>query len=96
MRNKKQKSAILLLGLMLVTAWNGAIATNLSDGYSLIEVKERIVTSMPKGSTIQASINGHTLMVAFSENLGQVAVEITNAAGVTVHYLSVLTPNGLE
>lgn len=96
MRNKKQKSAILLLGLMLATVWNGAIATNLSDGYSLIEVKERIVTSMPKGSTIQASINGHTLMVAFSENLGQVAVEITDASGATVHYLSVLTPNGLQ
>ena len=43
MRNKKQKSAILLLGLMLTTAWNGAIATNLSDGYSLIEVIEMLL-----------------------------------------------------
>ena len=66
------------------------------DGHSNILIKEGNVQSSPKGFTIQASINGHMLTVVFTENLGQVAIEITTASGVTVESLWVLTPNGLQ
>ena len=42
------------------------------------------------------SISDHVLSVMFSENLGQVAVEVSTASGAQVDCLSVLTPNGLQ
>ncbi|MBR5061652.1 MAG: DUF3244 domain-containing protein, partial [Prevotella sp.] len=58
--------------------------------------KEGNVHSSPRGSSIQASINGHTLMVTFTENLGQVAIEITTSMGDYVDFDSTLTPNGIQ
>ena len=88
------KLFVLLLGLILPVAYvNGTIKF---DGYSHIQIQESGVHDAPKGSTIQASIDGHTLTVAFTENLGQVAVEITTATGATVEILWVATPNGLQ
>ena len=96
MRHSKIKQFALLFGLLLPVFWCGANSNKTSDGHSTILVKEAQVEGIPKGSTIQASIDGHTLTVAFTENLGQVAVEITTATGATVEILWVATPNGLQ
>ena len=96
MRHTKIKQFALLLGLLLPAVWCGANDNRMMDGFSNIHVKEGHVQGMPKGSTIQASIDGHTLIVVFTENLGQVAVEITTAAGATVDCVLVHTPNGLQ
>ena len=96
MLHVKIKQLILLLGLLLPTIWCNAHTTLFSDGYSHITVKEKTVQGAPKGSSIQASISGHYLTVTFTENLGQVAVEISTAAGVTVDCSSTVTPNGLQ
>ena len=90
------KLFILLLGFTLPAAWYTTNGTNLTDGYSHIQIKESGVQSAPKGSTIQASINGHTLTVVFTENLGQVAVEVSSASGTSVHYSLTPTPNGFQ
>lgn len=73
-------------------------ASNLveGDGYSNISIKEAHVQSAPRSSSIQASINGHTLLVTFSENLGQVQVEVTTATGTPVDCISTQTPNGVN
>ena len=52
--------------------------------------------SLDKSNAISPFINGHVLTVLFSENLGQVSVEVATTAGVSVQCLSVLTPNGLQ
>ena len=49
-----------------------------------------------KGESIHATLNGHSLVVSFSENLGQVDVEVSTASGAQVDCLSVLTPNGMQ
>ncbi|MBQ4398368.1 MAG: hypothetical protein II829_02135 [Bacteroidales bacterium] len=41
-------------------------------------------------SSIQASINGHLLMVAFLENLGQVTVEITTSTDSPVDFITII------
>ena len=89
------KQIVLLLGLLLSAVWCGANVTNSIDGVSHIFIKEGNVHGVPKGSSIQASINGHTLSVTFTENLGQVAVAVTTASGGTVEVLQALTPTGL-
>jgi hypothetical protein len=62
----KFKQFIMLLTLMLPVAWCGASIIQSIDGYSAIQIKETYVSSTPKGSTIQASIDGHYLTVIFT------------------------------
>ena len=81
MQKLNLKQIILLLGFLLPAVWCDAIVTNVEDGLSHILIKEGTVQGMPKGTSIQASIDGHYLTVAFTENLGQVAIEITTASG---------------
>ena len=90
------KLFVLLFGMILTTAGHETYGTNTKDGYSHILVKEAHVEGIPRGSSIQASINGHTLTVAFTENLGQVAVEVTTASGGTVQTFNTPTPNGVQ
>ena len=90
------KCFVLLLGLLLPAAWYGAYGTSSMDGHSSIIIKEGNVQNSPKGNSIQASINGHVLTVFFSENLGQVAIEVTTATGTPVECLSTQTPNGVN
>ena len=51
---------------------------------------------MPKGHTIQASIDGHTLTVMFTENIGQVAIEVFKVTGGAVETFWIQTPDGLQ
>ena len=76
MRNAKIKQFALLLGLMLPTALCNANDNRVFDGHSTILVKEAHVENTPKGNSIQASINGHLLIVVFTENLGQVSIDV--------------------
>ena len=95
MQKFKLKCLVLLLGFLLPTICDANV-TYSTDGHSNILIKERIVQSIPKGSTIQASIIGHTLIVVFAENLGQVAVEVTTISGAPVDGTSTITPNGIQ
>ena len=90
------KCFVLLLGLMLPAAWYGAYGTSSTDGHSHILIKEGNVQNSPKGSSIQASINGHVLTVFFSENIGPVAIEIFKDSGGNVETHWVETPDVLQ
>ena len=62
-----------------------------------IEVIERATHGgSEKGSSIQATIDGHTLTVVFTENLGQVAIDVTTATGTIVQIYWMNTPDGLQ
>ena len=99
---KKVKKMVLMLCLVLSGALcyaNGAARTeNLKgeDGTPIEIINNANHCGSEKGSSIQASIDGHTLTVVFTENLGQVAVEITTAMGVPVENLWTYTPNGIQ
>ena len=86
----KLKEMILMLCFILSTE------KEKGEGIT-IDVKEKAsYGGLDKSSTITPTLNGHVLTVVFSENLGQVSVEVATAAGVSVQCLSVLTPNGLQ
>ena len=95
MQKFRLNNVILLLSMMASTTWCLAKDFFIVDG-SPIAIMETNVHGAPKGSTIQASINGHILMVAFSENLGQVQVEVTTASGSTLETFWLHTPNGVQ
>lgn len=54
----------------------------------VVIIVESSVQGAPKGSSIEATIDGHILSVVFLENLGQVSVEICSANGGHVDTLS--------
>ena len=88
---------VLLLGLSLASyLWCPAKDIFFKDGYDPIAVKEANVQGTPKASTIQATINGHLLSIVFLEDLGQVSVEVSYAAGGEVEATAVYTPNGVN
>ena len=95
-RLTKFKQIILLLIMALPTVWCSASIIHSTDGNSAIQIKESNVQHTPKGSSIQASIDGHTLTVVFSENIGEVAIEIATATGSPVESLWIVTPNGVQ
>ena len=88
MQHTKIKQFVLLLGLLLPAAWCGANSTHFNDGLGHIMIKESILQGTPKGFTIQATIDGHTLTVVFTENLGPVAMEVSSVSGTSVHFSS--------
>jgi hypothetical protein len=80
----------------MATTWSVASDQIVSDGYSGIPIKEAGVQGAPKGSTIQAYINGHYLTVVFTENLGQVVMEIASTTGGVLQTYWANTPEGLQ
>ena len=89
----KFKKTVLMLCLIL----SGAFCYAHSEvGMNQKEIKNASASGSEKGGAISPILNGHVLTVVFSENLGQVYVEVATAAGASVHCLSVLTPNGLQ
>lgn len=96
MRHTKLTLFVLLVGLLLPTVWCGATHLNSFDGFSHIVIKEGDVHGIPKGSSIQASINGHWLSVVFLENLGLVDIEISSLNNNEVQIESTPTPNGVN
>jgi len=100
---KKVTTLVLMLCFILSGALcyaNGVARTENKktneEGIS-ISVKEKASHGgLDKSSTITPTINGHVLTVVFSENLGQVSIEITMSMGGYVQADSCLTPNGIQ
>ena len=90
------KHSILLLCLLTPIIWSSASNTFSKDGYNPIPIKEAHVQNAPKGSSIQATINGHTLSIVFLENLGQVSIEVSNINGAVVETTNTPTPHGVD
>ena len=67
------------------------------DNVIPIIVKEKAsYGGLDKSDAITTTINGHLLMVAFLENLGQVTVEITTSTDSPVDFITMATPNGYQ
>lgn len=97
----KLKEMILMLCFILSGALcyaNGeARMEKKGDWTQHIVVKEKATHGgLDKSSAITPTLNDQVLTVVFSENLGQVSVEVATADGAMVQCLSVLTPNGLQ
>lgn len=99
---KKGTILVLMLCLILLGALcyaHGEARTENEkgkDGIPIELIERASHSSSEKDSAIQASINCHTLTVVFTENLGQVTIEVTTAMGTSVHYTQTPTPNGFQ
>ena len=69
------KQFALMLCLLLSATW--CCGNDTTEGYSHIQIKESHVQGVPKGNSIQATIEGHVLSVVFLEV--RMVEEIANA-----------------
>ena len=97
---KKVTTLVLMLCLILSGAFcyaSGVARTENKKVEGPILIKQKVHHGgTDKSGSIVPSIYDHVLSVMFSENLGQVAVEVSTTSGTQVDCLSVLTPNGLQ
>ena len=98
---KKVTQLVLMLCLILSGALcyaRGVAGTENekgSDGTPIVIIRNSIHSGSEKGNTIISMINGHVLTVVFTENLGQVTIEVTTVSGNPVTCMSTYTPNGV-
>ena len=98
---RKITKLVLMLCLTLSGAWcyaRGAAGTENEKGKDLpIQlIESSSLSGSDRSSAIVPTIDGHVLTVMFTENLGEVAVEITTASGALVQCYWTPTPNGLQ
>lgn len=98
MQNSKAKLffLVLLFGLLLLPGWSKAGVNRLIDGFSTIIIKVSQTQGVPKASSIDAAIDGHTLSIVFLENLGQVTIDVSLVGGGEVETTVTYTPNGVN
>lgn len=96
---KKATKMMLMLCFILSGAFCIARGekTTIEAGEGIrIGLIEAISSSEPsRGNSINPSINGHVLTVVFSENIGQVYVEVSLVGGGETQVESTPTPNGV-
>lgn len=85
--------------IFLITCMLGMMGLSYANNY-VAEDNLTVLASKnggdDKGSSITADINSNTLTVAFSQNLGEVSIDISTASGATIFCLSVQTPTGYQ
>lgn len=89
------KKRIILIMCMLGTI-GLSYANNYDDKLTIIGRTESGDEKINAAASISASINGHSLTVAFTQNIGEVSIDISTASGATVICLSVPTPTGYQ
>lgn len=65
------------------------------DGITIGLIEASSCTGPSRGNTIVPTINGHVLTVVFSENIGQVYVDVSLVEGGETQVESTPTPNGI-
>ena len=97
---KKVTTLVLMLCLTLSGALcfaHGEAGMEMKGEGTPIDVIAKVCHGgVEKGNSIFPILNGHMLTVAFTENLGEVVVEVSTATGGYVQTESCLTPNGLQ
>jgi len=90
--NTMLKKIIFSIFVLLIIGMNYASNSYYEDKISIMASN---TVGNDKSSSISASINGHSLSVVFTENLGQVSIEVSYASGGEVETSSIYTPSGV-
>lgn len=96
---KKATKIILMLCFILSGAFCYAHYENKivvdGDGFIIDLIEAASCTGPSRGNSIIATLDGHVLTVVFSENIGQVYVEVSLVDGGETQVESTPTPNGV-
>ena len=88
-----KKKLLLIICLLGALGWGKASNIINNDGISILAADSY---GDDRSFSIVASIDGHTLTVAFTEYLGDVTIEVNDITGTPVDLTLVGTPTGYE
>ena len=87
----------LFISLFIVAPCSANFTTKyVTDNVPIVIIRTSSQIGVDRTSSIIASIDGHTLTVAFTEYLGDVTIEVTDVTGSPVDLTLVGTPIGYE
>ena len=87
----------LFISLFIVAPCSANLTTEyVADNVPIAIIRTSSQSGVDRSSSIIASINGHTLTVVFTENLGNVTIEVKDVYGDAVDLDLIGTPNGYE
>ena len=89
-----KKTAITILCLLFALPIEAHHIAKTDDSNKIL-IQTVQAQGTPKTSSIQATIDGHYLTVAFTNNIGHVTVEVSEVHGGESQVESTPTPNGV-
>ena len=98
---KKVAKLVLMLCLILSGAFSYAHGVARTEnekdaGLPLITIQKAKHGGTDRSGSIVSTLDDHVLTVVFTENLGQVSIEVTTVSGAPVEGTSTITPTGIQ
>jgi len=98
---KKVAKLVLMLCLILSGAFSYAhgvarTENKKGEGIPLEVILGSVHSGIDRSGSIIPTLDRHYLIVVFTENLGQVAIEVTTSTGGPVDGTSTITPTGIQ
>ena len=87
---------LVMLSLSIVICSAKCILTSQTEHVPITMIAGAQHGGNDKSSSMYASINGHTLTLAFTENLGTVLIEIQDETGASLDLSLLGTPTGYQ
>ncbi len=94
MTKLKLSFLLVMLSLSIVFCYAKCISTSQTEHVPISLKAEAQHSGNDRSGSMLANINGHTLTIAFTENLGEVSIEVQNGDGVPVDLSIMDTPTG--
>lgn len=96
MSKLKLSILLVLLSLSIAICPAKCICTFQTDNVPITVIAGTEHSGLDKSGSILAYINGHTLTIAFTENLGQTVIEVRDESDVTLDLALLGTPTGYQ
>lgn len=96
MTKLKLTTLLFMLSFLIVSSHAANISIIQTENVPVVMTAETQHSGDDKSGSMLANINGHTLTIAFTENLGEVSIEVQNGDGVPVDLSIMDTPTGCK
>ena len=96
MTKLKLTTLLFMLSLLIVSSHAANISIIQTENVPVVMTAETQHSGDDKSGSMNVSINGHYLTVAFTESLGEVSIEVQNTSGIPLDVSIMDTPSGRQ
>ena len=96
MTKLKLTTLLFMLSFLIVSSHAANISIIQTEHVPIVMTAETQHSGDDKSGSMNVSINGHYLTVAFTESLGEVSIEVQNTSGIPLDVSIMDTPSGRQ
>ena len=96
MTKLKLTTLLFMLSFLIVSSHAANISIIQTENVPVVMTAETQHSGDDKSGSMNVSINGHYLTVAFTESLGEVSIEVQNTSGIPLDVSIMDTPSGRQ